>query len=87
MRTAYVKKTITGYVGKTMKEIADTTTRFWYPVRVFLLQDEQDNTGRPDASGYTVKNILGINPNLTNAVVKYAEFYYGETILRVLANS
>ena len=83
MRTIQDKKTIAGYVGKTMQELAQMTSQFWYPVRVFVLNNDQDNTGTPTVTGYTLKTILNMRPSLSSAVVKFAEFYYGEIILRV----
>lgn len=73
------------FLGKTIKEFAEKTTIFWKPIRVFLLNDKNDNTGKFMMSAYTAKQILSRFPASATAKIIYAENYYGETILRIIA--
>lgn len=72
------------FLGKTIKEFAEKTTIFWKPIRVFLLDDKNDNTGKFMVSAYTAKQILLQFPAAATAKIVHAENYYGETILRII---
>lgn len=69
--------------GKTVKELVEIKSMFWYPIRVFLLENEEDKTGRLLISTYTFQQILDQCPAAAEAKVVSAENYFGETILRI----
>lgn len=71
------------FEGLSLDAVAEQTGIFEKPLRVFLLADEADSSGRPLISGYTVRQIIFQNPMLEHAVVASAEHYYGDTIFRV----
>lgn len=51
--------------------------------RVFVLEDEDNTSGKTVATGYELKNIVSQHPNLRNMRVSSEEDYYGETIIRL----
>lgn len=51
--------------------------------RVFVLDGEDDTSGKAVATAYELKNIVSQHPNLRNMRVASEEDYYGETIIRL----
>lgn len=51
--------------------------------RVFVLDGEDDTSGKAVATGYELKNIVSQHPNLRSMRVASEEDYYGETIIRL----
>lgn len=51
--------------------------------RVFVLEGENDTSGKAVATGYELKNIVSQHPNLRSMRVASEEDYYGETIIRL----
>lgn len=73
------------YIGQTLSELAAVTNMFWYPIRVFVLADKNDDTGRFLTEAYSVQQIINKFPATADAVVALAQNYFGETILRIRA--
>ena len=71
------------YLGKTLGELAEHKNMFWKPIRVFVLQNEEDSIGRQIAPAYCFDQIIFNLPVLSSAVVCSADNYFGELILRV----
>lgn len=72
------------YIGKPLRGLAKTTGLHDKGYVVFLLRDDQDDTGRRICKDFSISLILHHHPELSNCVVKYAYNYYGERILRVI---
>ena len=71
------------YLGKTLRGLSEETHIFCKPIRVFFLSGPEDPVGQLLAEGFSIKQILQMIPASEDMVVKKAENYYGETILRV----
>lgn len=71
------------FIGKTLRDLTKDTHIFWYPVRVFLLKDKSDNTGQFLMSSFSVAQVIDKFPAAADAVIAYADDYYGETVLRI----
>lgn len=71
------------FPGRTLRELAQQTHIFWYPIRTFLLADDQDDTGSFLMETFSVQQILDKCPVAADAVVKYVKDFAGDTILRV----
>lgn len=71
------------YVGKTIDDLASNRNVFNKPVRVFVLDGDSDDVGKPLTPEFIISHFLYKHPFLKGMVVKSAEDYYGETILRV----
>ena len=74
------------FIGKTLEELAGQTGVFWDPVRVFLLENENDDIGKVLMSGYTIRQIIVVAPAAAKATVVSACIHCKETILRVRIN-
>ena len=71
------------FVGKTIGQLAKETSIFSKPVRVFILANANDTTGKHLMDAYTLRQIVIAHPNAAEAVVKHAINYNGEAVLRV----
>lgn len=71
------------FLGKTLKEIAAKSDPNFKGFVVFILKDDQDDTGRRVESCFHIRHFLQKHPEMANYKVKIANDYYGETILRV----
>lgn len=71
------------FIGATLLDAAQSTSIFFNPIRVFVLANEQDTVGRQLPGSYTIQQVIIRNPELKDAVIAFADNYYGETILRV----
>lgn len=73
------------YKGKTLKELTEITHIFNKVLRVFVLDGEDDDTGRHLIDCFSVQQVIDQIPALADARVVLAENFYGETILRIAA--
>ena len=71
------------YVGKTLSELADQTGVSWQPIHVFVLEDEEDDTGKHLMAAYSLRQIITAHPAAAAATVVTANDYYGDIVLRV----
>lgn len=71
------------FLGKTLKEIAAKSDPNFKGFVVFILKDNQDDTGWRVESCFHIRHFLQKHPEMANYKVKIANDYYGETILRV----
>lgn len=71
------------FIGKTLREIAEKSDLNFKGYVVFVLKNDQDDTGRRIESCFHVRHLLHKHPELADNKVKIAYDYYGETILRV----
>lgn len=69
--------------GKTLKEIADLQYWFSNGVSVFVLENENDDTGHEIGTELSVGMILKEHPYLASCEVKYENDFYGIKVLRV----
>ena len=72
------------FKGKTLKEIADGQYWFSQGVSVYVLQNEEDLTGKEIANELSVKSIIKQYPYLENCKVKYENDFYGIHVLRIM---
>ena len=71
------------FIGKTLKEIAAKSDLNFKGYVVFVLENDQDDTGRRVGQCFHIRHFLQKHPEMANYKVKIAYDYYGETILRV----
>lgn len=71
------------FIGKTIGQLVKETSIFSKPVRVFVLANAKDNTGKHLMDAYTLRQVVNAHPEVAGAVVKYAINYNGEAVLRV----
>ncbi len=71
------------FIGKTLREIAENSGPNYKGYVVFVLRDDQDDTGRRIEACFHLRHLLNKYPGLADCTVKIAYDYYGETILRV----
>ena len=70
-------------IGKTLDEIHKECGSRSHGYAVFVLQDENDTTGKQIAEDFSVGLILKKHPQYANYKVKYENDFYGTTVLRV----
>ena len=68
-------------VGKTMKELAETTGVFWNIVHVFVANDDDDQTGTRLMDTYNLKQVVLAFPAAADATVISAKEICRETFL------
>lgn len=73
------------YEGKTLKSLAkELAADFYNGYSVFVLQDENDNTGVNVDESFSLGDILKKHPELSDMVVKTVNDFYGLTVFRVI---
>lgn len=72
------------FIGRTLKEVIPDLDFSYKEVVVFLLQSENDRTGRRVAEDYSLKLLLTRFPNLSDKKIVRINDYYNQTIFRVL---
>ena len=70
-------------IGKTLAEVCKNCGCNIGGYSVFVLQDEQDTTGKPFDEDFSIGLILKKHPEYANCKVKYENDFYGTTVLRV----
>ncbi len=71
-------------IGKTLAEIHKDCGANPNGYAVFVLQDENDKTGKRLDEDFEIGLILQRHPEYSDCKVKYENDFYGETVLRVL---
>lgn len=71
-------------IGKTLVEIHKEYGCNIGGYSVFVLQDENDKTGKPLGEDFSIDMILQKHPEYANYKVKYENNFYGTTVLRVI---
>lgn len=72
------------YIEKSLVEVAkETDADFFGGYSVFVLQNENDKTGKHIDTSYSVRAILREHPEIANYRVKYENDFFGTTVLRV----
>lgn len=72
-----------GLKGKTLREIADQQYWFNQGVSLYVLQDENDDTGKEVGMELSVSMLIKQFPYLEHCKVKYENDFYGIQVLRV----
>ena len=72
-------------IGKTLGELAEQFGVFWKIVRIFVLEDKDDDTGKLLMDAYSIREVVKRFPSFADAEVVIAYDFYGETIIRVRA--
>ncbi len=72
------------YIGMTLREVSQISGINFKGYVVFVLRDEQDDTGRRIGECFHIRHFLDKFPGLAECRVKIAHDFYGETILRVV---
>ena len=72
------------FVGQTLGDLVKNTGFNFYGWVVFLLRDKDDSTGARVAEDFRISQIVRKHPELTGCIVKCANDYYGQTVLRVI---
>ena len=76
---------ITKFVGRTLSEIrGEVGTGSGQGIAVFQLQDDKDEVGKCIDEQYSLNLILQNYPELSELKVKYANFFYGMWVFRVI---
>ena len=70
-------------IGKTLAEIHKDYGSNMGGYSVFVLQDENDKTGKQLDEDFSIGLILRKHPQYANYKVKYGNDFYGTTVLRV----
>ena len=70
-------------IGKTLAEIHRDCGGNMGGYSVFVLQDENDTTGKPLDEDFSIGLILKKHPQYANCKVKCVNDFYGTTVLRV----
>ena len=72
------------YIGKALVEVAkETDADFRGGYSVYVLQNENDETGKHIDTSYSVRAILREHPEIANYNVKFNNDFFGTTVLRV----
>lgn len=72
-------------IGKTLVQIArDIPEHYRDAFSVFILQDENDTTGKEVETSYSVMSILRKHPEIADFKVKLENDFFGTTVLRVI---
>lgn len=72
-------------IGKSLGDLAKVTGFNFKGWAVFLLRNTEDEIGARVGEFFSLREILRKYPALGNCVVKYANEYFGQTVLRVIA--
>lgn len=73
------------FVGMTLAEVAqEAPPLFNGGYSVFVLQNENDTTGKRVDDSYSVRAILKSHPHLADYKVKLENNFYHTTVLRVI---
>lgn len=72
------------FIAHTLGDLAKNTGFNFSGWVVFLLRDKDDDTGERVAEDFRISQIVRKHPELTGCIVKYANDYYGQTVLRVI---
>lgn len=70
-------------IGKTLAELAQETHIFSKPVHVFILEDENDSTGKRLMDVFSLRQVILAVPTAANAKVLFAEDICRETYIRI----
>ncbi len=70
-------------IGKTLAEVHKDCGFNIFGYSVFVLQDENDTTGKLLGEDISIGLILRKHPQYANYKVKYENDYFGTTVLRV----
>ena len=71
------------HIGKTLAEVHKDCGGYMDGYAVFVLQDENDTTGKQLDEDFSIGLILKKHPQYANCKVKYENAFYGTTVLRV----
>ena len=72
------------YIGKSLVEVAkETDVNFRGGYSVYVLQNENDETGRHIDTSWSVAGILREHPEILDYKVKFENDFFGTTVLRV----
>ena len=77
------KLKVENYIGKKIGELAKCTGIFWQPARIFVLQDETDDTGKYLMFAYSIQQVIDAYPSTQEAVVVSSCEICREVILRI----
>lgn len=72
-------------IGKTLAELVQETNVFSKPVHVFILEDENDSTGKRLMDVFSLRQVVLAVPAAANAKVLIADDICRETYIRILA--
>lgn len=71
-------------IGQTLTDLAQETGMFWNPIRIFVLQGDNDDTGCHLTDAYSFKQAISAHPCISAArVVSANDFCCGDTVVRV----
>ena len=73
-------------IGKTLAEIHKDCGLSMKGYAVFVLQDENDKTGKQLDEDFSIGLILRKYPEYADYKVKYENDFFGTTVLRVMKN-
>lgn len=71
------------FMGKTLAELSRTTDVNFGGYAVFVLRDSEDMLGDLLCESFSIKDILSKHPFYANHRVRYCNYFFGETTLRV----
>ena len=74
-------------IGKTLLEVARDCSLHYNGYSVFVLQDENDTTGKHLDEDFSVRLILKKHPEYADYKVKFENDFFGTTVLRVIRKS
>ena len=74
-------------IGKTLAEVHKDCGGNFGGYSIFILQNENDKTGKPLDEDFSIGMILKKYPEYADYVVKYENDFYGTTVLRAIKES
>ena len=72
-------------IGKTLGELAQETHVFSKQIHIFLLEDENDSTGKRLMDAFSLRQVILAIPASAHAKVLFADEICRETYIRILA--